>query len=74
MAISDLYSRGQKAYFKLINIFENASPKASTVIHTFDHTVKRYYYMLVKYGVFATKISLLVPQKGQLKMFSRIFK
>lgn len=40
VAISDLYSRGQKVYFKLINIFENTSPKASTVIHTFDHTVK----------------------------------
>ena len=40
VAISDLYSRGQKAYFKLINIFENALPKASTVIHTIDHTVK----------------------------------
>ena len=40
VTISDLYSRGQKACFKLIIIFENASPKASTVIHTFDHAVK----------------------------------
>lgn len=40
VAISDLYSRGQKAYFKFINIFKKASPKTSTIIHTFDHTVK----------------------------------
>ena len=39
VAISDLYSRGQKAYFDLINIFENASLKTSTVIHTFYHTI-----------------------------------
>ncbi|MEW8544951.1 MAG: reverse transcriptase family protein, partial [Candidatus Thiodiazotropha sp.] len=39
-AVSDLYCRGQKAYFKLMNIFKYSSPKISTVIHTFDHTVK----------------------------------
>ena len=40
VAISYLYSRGQKAYFKLIKIFKHAPSKPSTVIHTFDHTVK----------------------------------
>ena len=39
-AVSNLYSRGQKAYFKLINIFKYSTPKLSTIIHTFDNTVK----------------------------------
>lgn len=39
-AVSNLYYRGQKAYFKLCNIFKDAMPKISTFIHTFNHTVK----------------------------------
>ena len=39
-AVSNLYSRSQKAYFKLLNIFKHSTPKIITIIHTFDHTIK----------------------------------
>ena len=39
-AMTDLFSRGQKALFKVKSIFKNGYPSISTFLKTFDHTVK----------------------------------
>lgn len=39
-AKKDLYKKGLKAYFKMINSFNDKKPKLKTLIHVFDHTVK----------------------------------
>jgi hypothetical protein len=39
-ALLDLTRRGQKAFFKLKNIFNNIPCSAPNVMHIFDHTVK----------------------------------
>ena len=57
VAISYLYSRGPKAYFKLINIFKHAHSTPSTLYIHLIILLNPYYYMLVEYGVCLTKIS-----------------
>jgi hypothetical protein len=39
-ALLDLTRRGQKAFFKLKNIFNNIPCSAPNSMHIFDHTVK----------------------------------
>ena len=39
-AMTDLFSRSQKALFKVKSIFKNGYPSISTFLKTFDHTVK----------------------------------
>ena len=39
-AMTDLFSRCQKALFKAKSILKNGYPSASTFLETFDHTVK----------------------------------
>lgn len=39
-ALKDLYTRGQKAFFKITNVFKNMSCDAENFLYVFDHTVK----------------------------------
>jgi hypothetical protein len=39
-AMTDLFSRSQKALFKVKSIFKNGYPSISTFLKTFDHIVK----------------------------------
>ena len=76
-AVSNLYSRGQKTYFKsdfkLINSYKIHHPKSQQLYMRLIILSNQSYYMLVRYGMLLKQRNSIVFQKAQLSKYSKIF-